>query len=60
MSLTAVYHGQCAECEDPIVPGQQIVSDDDGGWQHVDCGARPERVECVCERCFLVHAGECF
>lgn len=59
MSLLAQYHGICTECEDPIVPGQQIESDDDA-WRHVNCGELPARVECVCERCFLVHAGECF
>lgn len=55
MSLVAEYHGTCEECEDPIIPGQRIQSVDDE-WQHVDCNARPARVECVCEKCFLVHA----
>jgi len=59
MPLTAQYHGQCTECEGPIVPGQQIRSEDDE-WVHHDCGARPAKVECVCEKCWLVHAGACW
>lgn len=55
MAVVAQYHGQCAECEQTIVPGQQIETVDDE-WQHVDCGSLPERVVCVCEKCFLVHA----
>jgi len=57
--VTAQYHGQCDECERPIIPGQEIRAEDDA-WVHVDCGARTATVECVCERCYLVHAGQCF
>lgn len=60
MTLTAQFHGQCTECERPIIPGQEIRRDGDDQWIHDDCGARPARVECVCEKCMLVHAGECF
>lgn len=59
MSVLAQYHGQCSECEFDIVPGQLIERDDDE-WRHVDCAAMPEAIECVCQRCFLVHAGACF
>lgn len=59
MPFTAQYHGSCAECEDPIIPGQRIEGDD-GEYQHADCGERPAVVVCTCEKCFLVHAGECF
>lgn len=55
MSVLAEYHGQCAECLEPIIPGQRIHSVD-GEWQHASCGARPETAPCVCSDCFLVHA----
>jgi hypothetical protein len=59
MTLTAQYHSRCTECDEPIIPGQQIRAEDDQ-WVHHDCAATtPTRVECVCEKCFEVHAGEC-
>lgn len=58
MTLTAQYHGVCADCLDPILPGERIDGED-GEWRHARCGALPEKVQCVCERCFLVHVGEC-
>jgi hypothetical protein len=60
MSLIAQHHGRCPECLEDIVPGQRIESIDDA-WQHEVCGARVETPSgCVCQRCFLIHAGECF
>lgn len=60
MSVLAQYHGTCAECEETIAPGQRIERDDqDETWRHVDCAAMPERAECVCEKCWTVHVGEC-
>jgi hypothetical protein len=60
MSLIAQHHGTCPECLEPVVPGQRIETVDDA-WQHVLCGETAETTtECACERCFLVHAGECF
>lgn len=58
MSLVAQFHGTCAECGETIAPGQRIESVDDQ-WQHVDCHARPEKVECVCSDCWTVHVGVC-
>jgi hypothetical protein len=60
VTLAAQFHGVCSDCEQTIVPGQLIERDGAGDWQHAVCGAMPARVECTCERCFLVHAGECF
>lgn len=60
MSLTATYHGTCPECEQPISPGQRIErGDSDELWQHADCAEFAATVECVCERCWTVHVGEC-
>jgi hypothetical protein len=59
MSHEATYHGTCPECLQPIVPGQQIETVDDE-WLHVSCGSLARTAPCTCERCFLVHAGECF
>ncbi|WP_375490251.1 hypothetical protein [uncultured Jatrophihabitans sp.] len=57
MPFTATYHGTCTDCDETIAPGQRIERDpDDTGWQHVNCAAPPDRVDCVCERCFLIHA----
>lgn len=57
MSLTAQFHGSCPECQRPIVPGQQIVSDgEDGEWVHAACGELSATAPCACSRCFLVHA----
>jgi hypothetical protein len=59
MSLIAQHHGRCPECETDIVPGQRIESVDDA-WQHEICGATAETTtECACEKCWLVHVGEC-
>jgi hypothetical protein len=64
MPVTAQYHGTCAECDETIAPGQRIesvVDDIDGTiWRHANCHAHADKVECACERCFLVHSGECF
>lgn len=58
MSIVAAYHGVCAECGETITPGQRIETQDEQ-WRHADCNEMPETVGCVCERCWLVHAGEC-
>lgn len=59
-TTTAQFHGVCSECSETIAPGQRIVRDDtDEAWRHVDCHAMPETVGCVCEKCWLVHNGEC-
>jgi DNA-directed RNA polymerase subunit RPC12/RpoP len=61
MKILAQFHGTCAECGETIIPGQRITRDqDDDTWRHHDCGARVEKVECVCARCWLVHNGACF
>lgn len=60
MSVLAQYHGTCSECEETIAPGERIEPGGDGTWRHVNCGAIPDAAPCVCGRCFLVHAGECF
>jgi hypothetical protein len=59
MSFTAEYHGTCSLCDDPIVPGQAIRQQDDE-WIHDVCGSRADTAPCVCEKCWLVHTGECF
>lgn len=56
MPLTARFHGTCAECGETISPGQRIETGDDDGWRHYRCDELPQRVECVCSRCWLVHA----
>ena len=58
VSFLAQYHGTCEECGETIAPGQRIERVDDE-YEHVNCGARAETADCVCERCFCVHAGEC-
>lgn len=58
MSFVAQYHGVCASCEDPIVPGERIEGVD-GEYTHLNCGQPAETVECVCELCWTVHVGVC-
>jgi hypothetical protein len=33
----AEYDGRCAECPVPIYAGDEIATNDDGQWCHVDC-----------------------
>jgi hypothetical protein len=56
MSHQAQFHGRCNECEQPIIPGQQIHTVDDE-WLHVSCGSLAVKVICTCETCMAVHAG---
>ncbi len=37
MSFTAKYRTKCAECEDPINPGEEAEYDTDGDVVHVFC-----------------------
>ena len=63
MTFIAKYKGVCAE-GDRIEPGQECDYTTDHQPVHVDCsvGSTPKvsRAARHCERCFLVHTGECF
>lgn len=60
----AEYDGTCSGCDDPIVPGEDIRSDGEGGWVHADdqCehavtgGPHRNRPALPCVRCFQVPA----
>lgn len=59
MSVTAQYAGVCGECEEPIIPGQQITSASlAGGYKHVTC-PDPTPMGTLCPRCYCIHPGEC-
>ncbi|HEY2086414.1 MAG TPA: hypothetical protein VGH54_10380 [Mycobacterium sp.] len=63
--FTAAYHGTCAECLEPIVPGQEVVYNLRDDLVHVDCptpaltAADLAPGEKPCGRCWTVHAGLC-
>lgn len=55
MSFTAKYRGDCRDCDDPILPGQEVEYDFDRVLMHVTCpeslhlgGPRP-----LCPVCFM-------
>jgi hypothetical protein len=60
----ARYHGRCADCDDPIRPGDFVrFRDDDDLLIHDDCDdARPPEPThpATCPTCHLAHAGECY
>jgi hypothetical protein len=37
VAFTAQYFGVCADCRDPVHPGDRIVSDGQGGYWHQEC-----------------------
>lgn len=61
--FTAQYRGTCHECEDTISQGEDVRFDDDGKLVHWMCPDEPELSvgsAKPCQKCFLVHSGECF
>lgn len=63
--FAARFHGRCADCEEPIEPGDRVAFDEDNELICAGCvwgeprrpaRARPEK---VCPGCHLVHAGSC-
>lgn len=56
MSFAARYRGQCAVCDEIIVPGQRVEFDWDHNLQHVMCpdsltlNGKPRA---VCPKCFV-------
>lgn len=60
MSFEAKYRGVCADCGSRIEPGQTVEYDEEDELVHTDCvPTGPVRSAPPCERCWLVHAGEC-
>lgn len=63
MTFVAKYRGVCAE-GDRVEPGQEVDYTVAGDLVHVDCSSsaapKVSRAARHCERCFLVHTGECF
>lgn len=68
--FTAEYEGSCSGCEDPVVPGEDVRADGQGGYVHADdqceravAGApvRSRPAEISCSRCFQLRAsnGSC-
>jgi hypothetical protein len=59
--FTAKFGGTCASCQDDIEAGDEVMFDDDE-LIHADCTEVPVRHTAmkVCQKCFLVHAGDCF
>lgn len=56
-TFEARYPGVCPNCEERIKPGDPIVDSEDG-YVHDDCQTvLPSKSPC--QRCWLVHAGEC-
>lgn len=55
MSFLAQYPGDCRDCDDPILKGQEVEFDDDRNLLHVICpesiglGGKPRP---VCPACF--------
>ena len=54
----ARYPGVCSDCEEPIRPGEQIVSLGDGEYEHVTCRP-PDRPAAVCTTCWLTKPCDC-
>lgn len=61
MSFVARYSGDCADCDEPIVPGHDVTYDRHSNLVHVRCPQPPDDVppEPLCGRCFCYHVGEC-
>lgn len=58
MTFTARYHGTCTDCEEEIRVGEEIRSDNYGGFEHVAC-RQPERPTPICPTCWLVQPCDC-
>jgi hypothetical protein len=52
--ITAMYHGQCEACDEPIKPGQQIQRTfNERRYAHVECPEPAPAVKRpVCSSCF--------
>lgn len=61
MTFTALYHGTCNECLEPVVPGQEATYNLRDDLVHLECPEpaddRPKSP--LCGRCFTYHFGEC-
>ena len=56
----ARYHGRCAECDEHIRPGDEVVYLE-GDVVHADCDehAEPERPVTICPTCHLTKPCDC-
>lgn len=57
-AFTAKYHGVCADCDGPVVPGELIQYNDDKQVVHNSCTTR-ERDGVTCPKCFMQKPCEC-
>lgn len=63
-TFTAQYHGQCSNCEQPIVPGDSCRYNDDNEVVHAkDCDGYAKRLEerpaVICTTCWLTKPCGC-
>lgn len=57
--FTARYHGRCAECDEPVRPGDLARYSDDG-VVHTTCpDAMPDRPVTICDICHLTKPCDC-
>lgn len=61
MAFAAKYISRCSDCDKPILIGDQIT-DQDGWYVHTECASEAPKTEetKACQKCWLVHRGECF
>lgn len=62
-TFEAKYPGYCSECGGEFDAGDEVCYDSTDSLVHAvpeDCDPAPARSEKPCEKCFLVHAGDCF
>lgn len=61
--MKATVNSRCDICDGPIVKDDDEVVKDEDSWIHEACRDRIaldyDREE-VCDKCWLVHTGECF
>jgi hypothetical protein len=61
-AFEAQHPGHCHACDERIVPGEEVLFNEDNEPIHAVCLAgedEPQRNERHCADCHLVHAGKC-
>ncbi len=61
MTFTAKYPGRCANCDDNIIPGDDITYHGDDELIHTQCDTDPTpKTTEPCKQCWCAHEGECW